>query len=188
MRPDTHYILGPQEFREFVDNYQDQADLPDELRNGTFIARAVMDAPAPDETEIDLKIIGLNGEVFEADRNDNEYDAFISALTGQTVMIGKDMTVTETVVLFRRDEDGDITAVMPFDEGSPNMMTCYAHIGQHSSCDIGWVMESTVPATNDEYSALQAELTSAPFDYKFLIVDDLTALGLEEQLSPAPTL
>jgi len=188
MRPATHYILGPKEFRDFIDNFEYQEDLPEELRNGAFIARAIMDEPAPEETEIDLTIIGLNGQVFEAGRNDNEYDAFISQLTGQTVMIGKDMTVAETVVLFRRDEDGDVTAVMPFEEGSPNMMTCYAHVGQHSSCDIGWVAEGTFPATEDEYRALRAELTSQPFNYKFLIVDDLTVLGLEERPSPAPSI
>ena len=187
MRPNTHFILGPQEFRAFVDNYQYPEDIPDELRNGTFIARAAMDEPAPDENEIDDTIIGFNGQVFEADRNDNEYDAFLSALTGQTIMIGKDMTVTETVVLFRRDEDGEITAVMPFDEASPNTMACYAHVGQHGSCDIGWVSE-TFPASEDEYRALKAELTNAPFNYKFLIVDDLTALGLEERSFPAPSL
>jgi hypothetical protein len=183
MRPDTHYILGPKEFHEFVDNFEYQDDLPEELRDGSFIAQAVMNAPAPDETEIDLKIIGLNGQVFDAGRNDNEYDAFISALTGQTVMIGKDMTETDTVVLFRRE----ITAVMPFDAGSPDMMTCYARIGQHSSCHIDWVKE-TFPANEDEYQDLKAELTSAPFDYKFLILDNLTAIGLEEQatLAPAP--
>lgn len=188
MRPDTHYILGPQEFRDFIDNFEYQEDLPEELRNGAFIARAIMDEPAPDETEIGLTIIGINGEVFEADRNDNEYDAFISRLTGQAVMIGKDMTVAETVVLFRRDDDGDITAVMPFEEGSPNMMTCYAHVGQHSSCDIGWVTEDTFAAAEDEYRSLHKELTSEPFNYKFLIIDDLTALGLEERQTLSPTI
>ncbi|TLX15972.1 hypothetical protein [Rhizobium sp. MHM7A] len=187
MRPDTHYLLGPKEFREFIDNFEYQDDIPERLRDGSFIAQAVMDAPAPDETEIDLKIIGLNGQVFDAGRNDNEYDAFISALTGQTVMIGKDMTETDTVVLFRRDEEGEITAVMPFEQGSPDMMICYAHIGQHGSCHIDWVKE-TFPASEDEYRALKAELTSAPFDYKFLILDDLTAIDLEEQPTPAPTL
>lgn len=187
MTPDTHYILGPTEFRAFIENYDHPEDLPEELLHGAFIAQAVMDAPAPDETNIDLKIIGLAGQVFEARRNDNECDAFISRLTGQTVMVGKDMTTTNTVVLFRRDEDGEITAVMPFDAGSPDKMTCYAHVGQHSSCDIGWVQE-TFSATADEYRALMKELTSAPFDYKFLVVDDLTALGMEEPAvaTPAP--
>jgi hypothetical protein len=186
MTPDTHYILGPNEFRAFIENYDHPEDLPEELLEGAFIAQAVMDAPAPDETNIDLKIIALNGQVFEAGRNDNEYDAFISRLTGQTVMVGKDMTVTNTVVLFRRDEDGEVTAVMPFAAGSPGMMTCYAHTGQHSSCQIDWVKE-TFSATEDEYQSLKKELTSAPFDYKFLVVDDLTSLGMEEPAIPTPT-
>lgn len=187
MKPNTHYILGPKEFRDFIDNFEHQDDIPDELCEGSFIVQAVMDAPAPDETEVDLKIIGLNGQVFKTSRNDNEYDAFISALTGQTLMIGRDMTETDTVVLFRRDEDGEITAVMPFDAGSPGMMTCYAHIGQHSSCHIDWVKE-TFPASEEEYSALKAELTSAPFNYKFLVLGDLTAIDLEEQVVPTRTL
>ena len=60
-------------------------------------------------------------------------------------------------VMFRQDNDG-VTAVFPYEiadwEGN---CTCYAHLGQHSSCCWEWVME-TKPAT--EYAELKCELES----------------------------
>ncbi|HMA20697.1 MAG TPA: hypothetical protein VKO87_07825 [Gemmatimonadaceae bacterium] len=71
-------------------------------------------------------------------------------------------------VLFRADRTqrggaGDrveITAVFPTLPGTsdPDTMTCYAHIGQHSTCSIGWYREKTRPASPAEYKALQTEL------------------------------
>jgi hypothetical protein len=67
------------------------------------------------------------------------------------------------------------------------MMTCYAHIGQHSSCDIGW-LENTRAATEDEYASLKQELESAPFTYKLMIIKDLTGLEMEEPEPASPTI
>ena len=67
-------------------------------------------------------------------------------------------------VLFRVDRAGDfkgtVTAVFPCMEGSPGLMTCYAHVGQHSSCSLGWMLQKTRPARPEEYGALATELRS----------------------------
>lgn len=62
-------------------------------------------------------------------------------------------------VLFRKDKDGEITAVFPTELGGSQYMdmTCYSHVGQHSSCDDGWY-GSTVPAALAEYADLLTEL------------------------------
>ncbi len=77
-------------------------------------------------------------------------------------------------VLFRVDARGDfkgsVTAVFPTLPGSPGCMTCYARVGQHSSCSLGWVMASTRPATPEEFAALKRELESAPFHYRLRVV------------------
>jgi len=75
----------------------------------------------------------------------------------------------ETVmVLFRVDKHGEfkgnVTAVFPEMEGSPGMMTCYAHVGQHSSCSLGWMREKTRPAKPEEYKNLANELRSIGYD------------------------
>jgi hypothetical protein len=64
-------------------------------------------------------------------------------------------------VIFRRDrgKDGDVTAVFPTLPYSVNGLywTCYARMGQHSSCGVDWYY-STRPATPDEYAPLLREL------------------------------
>ena len=74
-------------------------------------------------------------------------------------------------VMFRRDrtKDGDVTAVMPLVDEGNYMCRCYAHIGQHSACARSYIY-STRPATPDEYAPLLKELTSAPYFYRFRIV------------------
>jgi hypothetical protein len=75
---------------------------------------------------------------------------------------------TETViVLFRIDRSGtdrQITAVFPELETCSGFMTCYAHVGQHGSCSLGWMHGSTRPATPAEYKALAAELRSIGYN------------------------
>lgn len=70
-------------------------------------------------------------------------------------------TESETVVLFRTERHGpfagDVTAVFPGIPGSPNMWTCYAHVGQHSSCSPAWV-RMTRNARYAEYAGLLKEL------------------------------
>lgn len=63
-------------------------------------------------------------------------------------------------VLFRADrkKDPEITAVFPSEVGTNEYnMTCYAHIGQHGSCRMGWY-RTTRAAKPEEYAALLAEL------------------------------
>ncbi len=46
--------------------------------------------------------------------------------------------------------------------------TCYAHVGQHSGCSMGWY-HKTRAAKPEEYADLQRELESAPYGYRFKI-------------------
>lgn len=81
----------------------------------------------------------------------------------------------ETPVLFRKRRgkqyEGEITAVFPTVPGTYEFhtCTCYAHVGQHGSCDFGWYAK-TRPATPEEYASLKRELESAPFGYRLKIV------------------
>lgn len=67
-------------------------------------------------------------------------------------------------VIFRAEKSGQfagsVSAVFPTEPGTPEpgTMACYARIGQHGSCHIGWYRERTRPATPDEYAPLLAEL------------------------------
>lgn len=71
-----------------------------------------------------------------------------------------------TRVLFRVSED-EVTAVFPDDswsEGGKTVYTCYAHIGQHGSCDRGWYNTKTRAASESEYRDLLAELKLIGYD------------------------
>lgn len=66
-------------------------------------------------------------------------------------------------VIFRADRSGDfkgdVTAVFPTESAdyAGREMTCYAHVGQHGGCTLGWY-RTTRPASPDEYAGLLAEL------------------------------
>lgn len=60
-------------------------------------------------------------------------------------------------VIFRKERDGDVTAVFPTTVAGYNLMQCYAHVGQHSGCSFDWY-RSTKPAKPKEYADLLAEL------------------------------
>lgn len=103
-----------------------------------------------------------------------------SDLAGQPVA-GAAMTVksgTElTPVIFRRsrrkEPEGlaaEVTAVFPCEPSDyeGHQMTCYAHVGQHSACDLGWY-HTTKRAKPDEYRALKAELEAAPYRYRLKV-------------------
>jgi len=86
-----------------------------------------------------------------------------------------------TPVLFRvarapRRDGADVTAVFPCEpaDTTGNIMTCYAHVGQHGSCGYGWYI-TTRPATPAEYADLLAELESAPFGYRLTVYQRMTA-------------
>jgi hypothetical protein len=65
----------------------------------------------------------------------------------------------EVTVIFRVEKDGSILAVFPYEiwDNYGNVM-CYAHIGQHSSCDYGSILEQTKPASPEQYQNLLSEL------------------------------
>lgn len=68
-----------------------------------------------------------------------------------------------TPVLFRAERHGkfkgDVTAVFPDQPGTHcvSTMTCYVHVGQHSSCSMDWY-HTTRKAKPEEYRELLAEL------------------------------
>jgi hypothetical protein len=64
-------------------------------------------------------------------------------------------------VLFRKDDEGTVTAFFPTLPGSSNGgdMTCYTHVGQHSSCSYEWMYRHTKLAQPGEYANLLAEIT-----------------------------
>lgn len=81
----------------------------------------------------------------------------------------------ETPVLFRVHRapvkhGAEITAVFPCEPATYTgyAMSCYAHVGQHGSCDYGWY-QKTRPATPEEYAELKQELESAPYGYRLKI-------------------
>jgi len=86
-----------------------------------------------------------------------------------------------TLVKFRIDKpelqssDGltfrEVTAIFPqlkFNKRiyGNDMLTCYAHLGQHSSAHIEWVNECTIPANESEYIGLKRELESIGYNLK----------------------
>lgn len=89
-------------------------------------------------------------------------------------------------VLFRAERSGqfkgDVTAVFPTLPGTaePWTMTCYAHIGQHGSCDQGW-LHKTRPATPEEYADLKRELERQPYGYKLKVIQRITQAHHKER-------
>jgi hypothetical protein len=70
-----------------------------------------------------------------------------------------------------------ITAVFPRLPAScidPDLMTCYAHIGQHGSCCRNW-MRRTRRATDAEAASLKAELER--IGYRLKVVKRISGWG-----------
>lgn len=59
-----------------------------------------------------------------------------------------------TPVIYRiEDEHNSVVAIFPTEPASRVQLylaTCYAHIGQHSSCDWTWMIKRTRPPRSDE--------------------------------------
>lgn len=69
-----------------------------------------------------------------------------------------------TPVIFRKDRStGEVTAVFPTLPEIAYTVRCYAHIGQHGSCNRAWYI-CTKPATPDEYAPLLRELVQIGYD------------------------
>jgi hypothetical protein len=75
----------------------------------------------------------------------------------------------ETPVLFRihrqpKTHGGEVTAIFPCEPADLDgrTMTCYAHVGQHASCDFGWYQETRhypTPRFGQDQSATSLILT-----------------------------
>lgn len=83
----------------------------------------------------------------------------------------------ETPIVFRKsrrkEPEGraaEVTAVFPCEPADyqGQLMTCYAHIGQHGGCDLGWYNQ-TRAAKPEEYADLKRELESAPYGYRLKV-------------------
>ena len=82
-------------------------------------------------------------------------------------------------VLFRADGPAkrpNITAVFPCipADDSGHLMTCYAHLGQHSGCSLQWY-HTTRPAKPEEYADLKAELEAKPYEYRLDVRQRITS-------------
>lgn len=80
-------------------------------------------------------------------------------------------------VLFRMEKnrytgDEDALAVFPdLDADDRGNVTCYARIGQHSGCDLGYVFDETREATPAEYASLKREL-ERDIGYNLKVIDE----------------
>ena len=70
-------------------------------------------------------------------------------------------------VLFRVDDDGDVTAVFPTLPANPGFWVCYAHVGQHGECSREWY-RTTRPAREPEYAPLKRELEQIGYRLKVM--------------------
>ena len=73
-----------------------------------------------------------------------------------------------TPVIFRKEQDGSITAVfptMPWDTWG-HQMTIYCHVGQHGAASFDWYNGTSKPQPH-EYVDLMRELEG--FGYKFKV-------------------
>lgn len=68
-----------------------------------------------------------------------------------------------TRVIFRKFSDGEIIAIFPDMPYSDHLTTCYAHNGQHGSCDRG-IIDITKLATLQEFNPLHRELFQIGYD------------------------
>lgn len=73
-------------------------------------------------------------------------------------------------MIFKKDtkNNNEIIAFMPYEFCNwQGQFTCYAHIGQHSSCDYGYYLQCK-PATYQEYKPLLEELKSIGYDIQVI--------------------
>lgn len=84
-----------------------------------------------------------------------------------------------TKVIFRQErkrDGGAIVAVFPEIIENDRMMSCFAHVGQHSICSREWYSK-TLPAFPDSYARLQRELESPPYNYRLRVIKRLPTRG-----------
>lgn len=70
----------------------------------------------------------------------------------------------KTTVIFRKDPEGSIVAVMPYEIADlSGNITSYSHIGQHSAMAPEYLRDTTT-AREDEYRDLLEELVGIGYD------------------------
>lgn len=74
-----------------------------------------------------------------------------------------------TEVIYRIFQ-GEVLALFPGVPGTREVHTCasYAHMGQHSSADLAYVMASSKPAMPNDYAALHRELEGRGYRLKIV--------------------
>jgi len=71
-----------------------------------------------------------------------------------------------TKVQFRKLR-GEVVAVFPYEIATGTTVMCYAHIGQHSTCD-WFINQFTTAATPEESAPLFDELTSIGYQLEVI--------------------
>ena len=78
----------------------------------------------------------------------------------------------KTKVIYRACLDNSILAVFPEEYYNIHLdeclRVCYSRIGQHSSCDLGYIFEHTRQATRTEYKPLREELTGIGYNLQLI--------------------
>lgn len=83
----------------------------------------------------------------------------------------------ETVVVFRKFNDGQVIALFPRDPGSSsNWYNCdsYMHVGQHAPADPS-IVRITKLAKPEEYADLKRELEEEPYGYRLKVQQRITS-------------
>lgn len=81
-------------------------------------------------------------------------------------------------IIYRKCDD-EIVAIFPNDpfDNHSNLITCYSHIGQHSSCSWEWVFDCTTEPQNDEIGDLHRELIMQGYNnYQSIPMQDYATL------------
>lgn len=73
-----------------------------------------------------------------------------------------------TKMNFRKFKDGDIIALMPYEQWCGIECASFMHLGQHGGADYNHVIRTTKPATESEYKELFDELTSIGYNIKVI--------------------
>jgi predicted secreted protein len=76
----------------------------------------------------------------------------------------KDTHITKVQFRILRDE---VFAVFPYDVNKDTNVTCYSHIGQHSTCDV-FINTFSKPATKEQYKDLFNELKNIGYNLQVI--------------------
>ena len=72
----------------------------------------------------------------------------------------------QTTVIFRKFRQGDIIALFPMinADDKPGHFLSYQHIGQHGAASAALLQAYTIPARDQEYRELKAELENIGYN------------------------